>query len=209
MTIKLGLSVDWDFFLSDPPSDAHDCLAFDVAAWSLRDTPQKLDPAAAGFWKEPFRLPRAGLVARSHVDALPYFVGCDIILNCDAHSDAYGIPREHPHQFTCANWTLGVPAVVIHCPAPRYLSDAYKLVRDETGQRRLDVDRLFICRSDPWSHPCHDQSFSRFLQSCPADLYVTGMADRPREIQPADAIDLLKGDWSELLKRTVTFYKIL
>jgi hypothetical protein len=209
---RLGVTVDWDFFLSDGPTDAHDCPAYDLDAWVLRGA-QTLDPAYSLFWKRlPFSYPSAGLVTRSHIDALPYFTGCDLIFTCDQHSDLYGLPQEHPYQFSSGNWLCGTHCDIIHCSRPDALSAFIQKLREALDKRtgKLLVDRLHICRSDPWSHPQYDSYFREFLRSCPCPLYVAGLADQPRVLPSSpDSIFWTASNWSDLLKRCITFYRFL
>jgi hypothetical protein len=184
------LSVDWDYFIDatdkdrlmyfpDVPNENYPKAIQDTIWSSLYANNDKLasfgvDPVVQTFLRE---LPPVSFVcmAESHKYAYPFIVdqmearkeNRINLLNIDFHSDC----REDNETLDCGNWLsmlmnrykgkyrwLGRKGSSLSLkPARLSFSTDYRSV----GIAKTKWDVLFICRSDMWSPPHLDDSFTR------------------------------------------------
>jgi len=165
---RVGLSIDWDFFMSWTPLYAEYTKFHMTTAWSFRSRPT-LHPSHETLGPFLFQKmsPRVR-VTENHVEAYRYFRDFDHVLHLDRHTDRYPLDR-FPGHLTCGNWAGHLQdegTWIEHISHPIHLDYDYL--------RSLSFESTYICRSSPWTHPDYDRQFNEFVKS------VGGHSLRPR-----------------------------
>ncbi|WP_083516810.1 hypothetical protein [Alicyclobacillus shizuokensis] len=190
------LVVDWDYFFMDPrcSTGRRETKEFMVDYWEKRKPelmewfgrlPDTLD-MEIGFWDRfTFSPAASGYYADSNRYAYreDWVDLVDEIWLFDAHHDGgyQGDVWEACFRgfFNCDDWLIGYPLAKVHMRYPKWREvipenkePAVKMDRQYDDGLKVPVvfDRVFVCRSSPWTPPWLDARFDAFVSACPVPL---------------------------------------